>query len=59
MSDTKFCTGCQVTRPIEGGIIKKSGTVKRWQCKMCQDKRSVSPYTKGEKHGEANFRSVV
>jgi hypothetical protein len=59
MSDKRFCTGCQVDRPKEGGIMKKTGKVNRWQCKMCQDKRSVSPYTKGEKHGEANFTSVV
>jgi hypothetical protein len=48
MNDTKFCTGCQVTRPIEGGIMKKSGKIIRWQCKLCQEKKSFSPYTKKE-----------
>ena len=49
MSDTKFCTGCQMTRSKEGGIMKKSGRIIRWQCKPCQDKKSFSPYTRGEK----------
>ena len=48
MNDTKFCTGCQMTRPKEGGIMKKSGKVNRWQCKPCQEKKSFSPYTKKE-----------
>ncbi len=48
MNNTKFCTGCQMTRPKEGGIMKKSGKVNRWQCKPCQEKKSFSPYTKKE-----------
>jgi hypothetical protein len=59
MSETKFCTGCQVTRPLEGGRIKQSGKIKRWQCKMCQDKKSFSPYAKGENNEQRNFTSVV
>lgn len=42
--DTKFCTACQVTRSLEGGAIKESGKIKRWVCKSCLDRTSVSPY---------------
>jgi len=42
--DTKFCTACQATRPIEGGMIKISGKVTRWVCKVCQERKNVSPY---------------
>lgn len=58
MNDTKFCTGCQMTRPKEGGIMKKSGKIIRWKCLKCIERKSFSPYTKGEKHGERNTNSV-
>jgi len=42
--DTKFCTACQVTRPLEGGIKRKTGRIVRWICKMCQERKNISPY---------------
>ena len=50
MSNKRFCTGCQVDRPNEGGAVKQSGKVRRWQCQMCIDKKSISPYSKKEKN---------
>ena len=42
--DTKFCTACQSTRTIEGGMIKKAGKVHRWVCRVCQERKNISPY---------------
>lgn len=49
MSDKRFCTGCQVDRPHEGGEIVQTGKVRRWKCKMCIEKKAVSPYTNPNK----------
>lgn len=54
MMDTKFCTACQVTRPVEGGAMKKSGKINRWVCKVCQDRSSVSPYLSTFRKGNDN-----
>jgi hypothetical protein len=50
MSDKRFCTGCQVDRPKEGGVMAQCGKVRRWKCQMCIEKKAISPYTKKEKN---------
>ncbi len=46
----KFCTGCQKTRPLEGGAVRISGRtrVNRWLCAQCVGRQSVSPYARSE-----------
>jgi hypothetical protein len=48
-TETKFCTGCQRIRPIEGGIIKPTASSKRWMCLQCVERKSESLYAGGRK----------
>jgi hypothetical protein len=44
----RFCTSCQASKPIEGGMMKKTNNGKRWICKDCRNKTQASIYkTKG------------
>lgn len=53
MGDKRFCTGCQVDRPKEGGVMAQCGKVRRWKCQMCIEKKAVSPYTNQNKKPES------
>lgn len=43
MRETKFCTTCQSTQPVEGGY-KKPGSFRGWACKSCFNKTNKSIY---------------
>lgn len=43
MSRTRFCTSCQVTRPVEGGHVKQTRGVPRWMCRWCIEKAALGP----------------
>lgn len=42
--ETKFCTSCQCTREIEGGVFRKTRTSGRWMCKPCSEHKTESIY---------------
>ncbi len=45
MSDqTRFCTGCQCMRSVEGGYLKPTAGSRRWLCKLCAERKSESIY---------------
>ena len=53
----RFCTACQLDKPVDGGEWKV-GKIKRWVCKICIARMSISPYRKGEEEGwKARFYS--
>jgi len=41
---TKFCTSCQCTRDIEGGVFRKTRVSGRWICKPCAERKTESIY---------------
>lgn len=41
---TRFCTSCQCTRDMEGGIFRKTKTSGRWICKPCSEHKTESIY---------------
>lgn len=41
---TRFCTSCQCTRDMEGGIFRKTKTSGRWMCKPCSEHKTESIY---------------
>jgi hypothetical protein len=43
----RFCTACQLDKPVDGGEWKV-GKIKRWVCKICTARMSMSPYRRGE-----------
>lgn len=56
VDDKKFCTSCQTSKPLEGGMV--IGTkIKRWKCGGCLAKRTVSPYTKMGKEVQHDHRN--
>ena len=34
----KFCTNCQVSKPVEKGVYILSGKIRRWKCLDCVKK---------------------
>ena len=42
--NTRFCTSCQCTRDIEGGVFRKTKTSGRWMCKPCSEHKTESIY---------------
>jgi len=42
--ETKFCTSCQCTREIEGGVFRKTRTNGRWICQPCSQHKTESIY---------------
>lgn len=53
----RFCTACQLDKPTDGGRWKE-GKIKRWVCKICDARMSMSPYRRGEVDGwKARFYS--
>jgi len=40
----RFCTNCQSTRDMEGGIFRKTKTSGRWICKPCSEHKTESIY---------------
>lgn len=46
----KFCTQCNLTRPVAGGAVKTlpSGRT-RWKCATCAAKKKPSGFTTKEK----------
>jgi len=45
MEDRKFCTSCQMHKPVEGGKVLATKN-KRWKCKSCLTRKAPSIYTK-------------
>ena len=41
---TRFCTSCQCTRDVEGGVFRKSRTSGRWMCQLCSKHKTESIY---------------
>lgn len=41
--EKKYCTTCQMDKPLEGGAFKSS-KIKRWVCRSCLDRISISKY---------------
>ena len=43
----KFCTQCNLTKPVEGGKVRTlSNGRTRWMCVMCTNKRKPSGFKK-------------
>jgi hypothetical protein len=42
--NTRFCTSCQCTRDMEGGVFRKTKTSGRWMCKPCSEHKTESIY---------------
>ena len=42
--NTRFCTSCQCTRDIEGGVFRKTKTSGRWICAPCVEHKTESIY---------------
>jgi len=40
----RFCTSCQCTRDMEGGVFRKTKTSGRWICKPCSEHKTESIY---------------
>jgi hypothetical protein len=54
-NDRKFCTSCQATKPLEGGVMV--GTkVRRWKCGGCVAKQTTSPYARVSKEAQYDHR---
>lgn len=34
----KFCSGCRLHQPLEGGMYKQTRSTKRWTCKICTNR---------------------
>ena len=43
MTETRFCTSCQATRSVEGGVIRVTNST-RWICKSCIERKTMSIY---------------
>ena len=44
----RFCTACQLDKPLIGGVIKKTNKTVRWVCAQCVKRMSQSPYARKE-----------
>jgi RNA polymerase-interacting CarD/CdnL/TRCF family regulator len=42
--ETKFCTSCQCTREVDGGVFRKTRTSGRWMCQPCSQHKTESIY---------------
>lgn len=42
--NTKFCTSCQCTRELDGGVFRKTKANDRWVCKPCSEHKTESIY---------------
>ncbi len=42
--ETKFCTSCQCTREVDGGVFRKTRTSGRWICQSCSQHKTESIY---------------
>ena len=51
-----FCTSCQADRAAEGGQRQLRGTIYRWICKACLERRSESIYKSREEKGSYRER---
>jgi hypothetical protein len=40
----KFCTSCQCSREIEGGVFRRLRKTARWICKTCVEHKTESIY---------------
>jgi len=40
----RFCTSCQADREEATGEVKVKGKIKRWICRACLDRTTVSIY---------------
>lgn len=58
MSEFRFCTSCQVTRPIEGGVLRQTKSSPRWICKPCVEKKSMSIYQSQRPTSPADFERL-
>ena len=41
--EVKFCTSCQATKPMEGGMKKMTRGRPRWICRWCIAKAAPGP----------------
>jgi len=41
---TKFCTSCQSTRDLAGGVYRKTKSSGRWICAPCSERKTESIY---------------
>lgn len=44
MTAYRFCTACQATREVEGGMIKQTRSAPRWICRGCLERKHESIY---------------
>jgi len=42
--ETRFCTSCQCTREVDGGVFRKTRTSGRWMCQPCSQHKTESIY---------------
>lgn len=58
MTETKFCTGCQAYRAIDGGAMRQCRKTARWVCKMCTEKKTESIYKSSKPTSKATLDKV-
>jgi hypothetical protein len=46
---TKFCTSCQADREEATGIFRVVNKTRRWICRSCLDRKTVSIYKNFDK----------
>ena len=42
--ETRFCTSCQCTKDVEGGVFRKTRVTGRWICHGCVEHKTESIY---------------
>ena len=42
--ETKFCTSCQCSRALDGGVFRVLRATSRWICVSCVERRTESIY---------------
>lgn len=53
--ETKFCTSCQSSRTLEGGVRKVTRGVTRWVCRACLERKSESIYKNHDNDPQARW----
>lgn len=55
MEARKFCTSCQMHKPLEGGKTQVTKAT-RWKCKACVAKNAPSIYSRVPKEAAYGYR---
>lgn len=56
--ETKFCTSCQCSREIAGGVLRKTRANGRWICRACVAHKTESIYL-NRSGKKANVKEIM